>query len=66
MKKPKLPKKPKEPKASAGAASWESYEDRVRDWGKRREAKLTPYKKALAIKKRVKEAVKKITKPKKG
>ncbi|PKA08658.1 MULTISPECIES: hypothetical protein [Leptospira] len=60
MKKPKLPKKPKQPKASASAASWERYEERVKDWSKRIEAKLTPYKKALSIKKRAQEAVKRI------
>lgn len=60
MKKPKLPKKPKQPKASASAASWERYEDRVKEWDKRRDAKLTPYKKALAIKERAQKAVRKI------
>lgn len=61
MKKPKLIKLPKRPKESSSAEVWLRYEQRVKAVQDRNSKKLEPYKKAQAVKERVKKNLSKIT-----
>ena len=52
MRKPKLPKKPKAPKASAGLQAWKNYEQKLKAWKAKCNAKLKPYKEFEKVRQR--------------
>lgn len=60
MKRPKLQKLPKQPKESASPETWLRYEEKVKSVIAKNRKRLEPYKKAVAVKERVKNLVSKL------